>query len=155
MVDDVYMIAVFIVMILIYAMYCVQKTSNKCSNAFIYPDTSMITDWIPFINYENEKKDKKNMDPINDRVNEHYLSSPTYDDMDGMDITQGLWNTTRSHPKVSNDGMEKESAIFDQITPEYLNQHAPLRNELVLAGGLKSRILDFHGEGSNFENPWS
>ena len=87
MVDDVYMIAVFIVMILIYAMYCVQKTSNKCSNAFIYPDTSMITDWIPFINYENEdeKKDKKNMDPINDRVNEHYLSSPTYDDMDGMD----------------------------------------------------------------------
>ena len=96
------------------------------------------------------------MDPLNDLVNKQYLSAPLYEEKNGVNsITKGLWSSTRSQADVSNNGQLNESIIFDQITPEYLNQNASKGNELMTAGGSKSRVLDFHGEGENFENPWS
>ena len=151
--DKTYRVTFIIVALLVYSMYRIQETNKRCKKVFVYPKSSLVTNWLPGFNSENKTE---NMDPLNDLVNKQYLSSPLYEEQDGVNgITKGLWSSTRSQAEVSNNGQLNESFIFDQITPEYLNQNASKGNELMTAGGSKSRVLDFHGEGENFENPWS
>ena len=153
--ENLFTVSILIVVIMLYAAYCIQESSKKCDYVFRYPDTSLITDWIPGLSELAENKNE-NMDPINDRINNRTITIPFSKSLEGMgDITGGLWQSVKSEAMVSNDGMlTYDAGAYEQMTPEYLNQDAAARNELIVAGGLKSRVGSTMYEGPNDETPW-
>ena len=132
--DKIYRVTFIIVALLVYSIYRIQETNEKCKKVFVYPKSSLLTNWLPGFNSEDKTENKtedktenitENMDPLNDLINKQYLSAPLYKEKNGINnITKGLWSSTRSQAEVSNNGQLNESIIFDQITPEYLNQNA-------------------------------
>lgn len=171
MIDDkLYTVSALIVVIIIYAAYCIQESSKKCNYVFRYPDTSLVTNWLPgypggagFYNRKKPenfyyKKDKsENLDPVNDRVNTHGMSISFAQARENMgDITGGLWQSVKSEPMVSNDGMlTYDAGAYEQMTPEYLNQEASSMNELMVTGGMKSRLEGIIIEKPDAQTPWS
>lgn len=156
MYDQLYAVSILIVVIMIYAAYCIQESSKKCNYVFRYPDTSLVTNWVPGLSDMTNQNTSENLDPINDRVNNRAMGASFYQKKEGMgDITGGLWQSIGSEPMVSNDGMLTYNAgAYEQMTPEYLNQDAASINELMVAGGFKSRVGSTEYEDINTETPW-
>lgn len=149
-----YYVAIIVILFLL-TIYYMQETSKTCDYVLKIPNRNIIRQWLPTA----ESMKDGDQDPLNDRVNDHYMKNPyAYLKKEGLsDITSGLWSATTSHPSKSNDGrtVDEPHMLTDMTTPESRNQIAAKTHELAQISAHSSRMESFQMEGPYKEHDWS
>lgn len=153
---------ILLIVLVIIIFWYIKKTNEHCPQVFKVPKTSL---FIPMqTQSSNQTADNKegmqnnDIDPLNDRINNHYMKNPYFIKKPGMgDIVNSYWRSDSSQPQKSDDGRLNDifHAASDTVTPSYRNTIAAKTHDLYAIGNNKSRINNFEFEGGYASSPLS
>lgn len=153
---------IIIIVLFLVMMWYVQKTSKNCNYVFKVPESNVVKNWInpqPVLTKsENMANKNSDLDPLNDRINTHYMGNPYFIKKENMgDITKGYWLSNGSEAKKNNSGRvtTDNHMASDLITPDFRNEIASKTRGLVYDMANKSRMENMEVDGPNQSHPWS